>query len=61
MKCHDVVAMKNNLLQNVFGTWNPFVPMGEYINTINGTLANSVDPDQKPENASSDQDQHSCH
>ena len=20
MKCHDVVAMKNNLLQNVFGT-----------------------------------------
>ena len=20
MKCHDVVAMKNNLLENVFGT-----------------------------------------
>ena len=28
---------------------------------INGTLANSVDPDQTPENAASDQDQHSFH
>ena len=27
----------------------------------NGTLANSVDPDQTPENAASDQDQHSFH
>ena len=36
---------------------NPFMPRYP----INGTLANSVDPDQTPQNVASDQGLHSLH
>ena len=41
IKCYDVVAMKNDLPQIVFGTLTNLC-----LAPINGTLANSVDPDQ---------------
>ena len=48
MKCHDVVAMKNNLLENVFGT-------------LTHLCLSSYKWDIGKQNAASDQDQHSFH
>ena len=56
IKCYDVVAMKNDLPQIVFGTLTNLC-----LAPINGTLANSVDPDQTQKNEASDQGQHSFH
>ena len=54
MKCHDVVAMKNNLLENVFGTLTHLC-----LSSYKWDIGKQCRPRSDAGKPASDQDQHS--